>query len=125
MELTERLEWFMKMLRCKYPVDWQEYDSSLTPHGDLSDDRTRMLHKLLAGGGGLEQMRTMMEEPGVEMVQIGGNVGLLWGAPCFCFIVVGCTSNRIYQSFFSLAASWLVLRCSTIWANHSTIAGSS
>ena len=82
MELTERLEWFMKMLRCKYPVDWQEYDSSLTPHGDLSDDRTRMLHKLLAGGGGLEQMRTMMEDPGVEMVQIGGNVGLLWGAVC-------------------------------------------
>ena len=46
-------------------------------------------------------------------------------APCFCFIVVGCTSKRIYRFFFSLAASWLVLRCSTIWANHSTIAGSS
>ena len=96
MELTERLEWFMKMLRCKYPVDWQEYDSSLTPHGNLSDDRTRMLHKLLAGGGGLEQMRTMMEEPGVEMVQIGGNVGLLWGAVCLrendmpkCYFVLG------------------------------------
>ena len=47
------------------------------------------------------------------------------GAPYFCFIVVGCTSKRIYRFFFSLAASWLVLRCSTIWANHSTIAGSS
>ena len=82
MELAERLEWFLKMLRCKYPVDMQEYDSSLTPHGDLTDDRTRMLHKLLAGGGGLEQMRTMMEEPGVDMVQVGGNVGLLWGAVC-------------------------------------------
>ena len=46
-------------------------------------------------------------------------------APCFCFIVVGCTPKRIYRFFFSLAASWLVLRCSTIWANHSTIAGSS
>ncbi len=46
------------------------------------------------------------------------------GAPYFCFIMVGCTSKRIYR-FFSLAASWLVLRCSTIWANHSTIAGSS
>ena len=46
-------------------------------------------------------------------------------APCFCFIVVGCTSKRIYRFFFSLAVSWLVLRCSTIWANHSTIAGSS
>ena len=46
-------------------------------------------------------------------------------APCFCFIMVGCTSKRIYRFFFSLAASWLVLRCSTIWANHSTIAGSS
>ena len=47
------------------------------------------------------------------------------GAPYFCFIMVGCTSKRIYRFFFSLAASWLVLRCSTIWANHSTIAGSS
>ena len=47
------------------------------------------------------------------------------GAPYFCFIVVGCTLKRIYRFFFSLAASWLVLRCSTIWANHSTIAGSS
>ena len=46
-------------------------------------------------------------------------------APYFCFIMVGCTSKRIYRFFFSLAASWLVLRCSTIWANHSTIAGSS
>ena len=35
-------------------------------------------------------------------------------APCFCFIVVGCTPKRIYRFFFSLAASWLVLRCSTI-----------
>ena len=50
---------------------------------------------------------------------------LFRGAPCFCFIAVGCTSKRIYRFFFSLAASWLVLRCSTIWANHSTIAGSS
>ena len=47
------------------------------------------------------------------------------GAPYFCFIMVGCMSKRIYRFFFSLAASWLVLRCSTIWANHSTIAGSS
>jgi len=51
MEIAERLEWFMKMLWCKYPVDLQEYDRSLTPRGDLADDRTRMLHKLLAGGG--------------------------------------------------------------------------
>lgn len=79
MELTERLEWFMKMLRCKYPADMQEYDRSLTPRGDLADDRTRMLHKLLAGGGWLEQMQTMMKEPGVDMVQISGNVELLWG----------------------------------------------
>ena len=82
MELAERLEWFLKMLRCKYPVDMQEYDRGLTPRGDLADDRTRMLYKLLAGGGGLEQVRTMMEEPGVDMVQVGGNVGLLWGAVC-------------------------------------------
>ena len=82
MEIAERLEWFMKMLRCKYPVDLQEYDRSLTPRGDLADDRTRMLHKLLAGGGWLEQMRVMMKEPGVDMVLIGGNVGLLWGAVC-------------------------------------------
>lgn len=47
------------------------------------------------------------------------------GAPYFCFIMVGYPSKRIYQFFFSLAATWLVLRCSTIWANHSTIAGSS
>lgn len=82
MEIAERLEWFMKMLRCKYPVDLQEYDRSLTPHGNLADDRIRMLHKLLAGGGWLEQMRVMMKEPGVDMVLIGGNVGLLWGAVC-------------------------------------------
>ena len=82
MEIAERLEWFMKMLRCKYPVDIQEYDSSLTPRGDLADDRIRMLHKLLAGGGWLERMRTMMKEPGIDMVQIGGHMGLLWGAVC-------------------------------------------
>ena len=82
MEIAERLEWFLKMLRCKYPVDMQEYDSSLTPHGDLADDRTRLLHKLLSGGGGLEQMRIMMENPNIDMVQIGGNIGLLWGAVC-------------------------------------------
>lgn len=82
MELSERLEWFIKLLRCKYPVDMQEYDRELTPRGDLANDRTRMLHKLLAGGGGLEQMQAMMEEPGVDMVQLGGNVGLLWGAVC-------------------------------------------
>ncbi len=56
---------------------------------------------------------------------IFGRVRPIQGAPCFCFIVVGCTLKRIYRFFFSLAASWLVLRCSTIWANHSTIAGSS
>lgn len=40
MEIAERLEWFMKMLWCKYPVDLQEYDRSLTPRGDLADDLT-------------------------------------------------------------------------------------
>ena len=82
MELSERLEWFMKMLRCKCPMDIQEYDRSLMPHGDLADDRTRLLHKLVAGGGGLAQMQSMMEDPNVDMVQIGGKVGLLWGATC-------------------------------------------
>ena len=57
--------------------------------------------------------------------ELQGRVRPIQGAPCFCFIMVGCTSKRIYRFFFSLAASWLVLRCSTIWANHSTIAGSS
>ena len=57
--------------------------------------------------------------------ELRGRVRPIQGAPCFCFIMVGCTSKRIYRFFFSLAASWLVLRCSTIWANHSTIAGSS
>ncbi|WP_455500446.1 helix-turn-helix domain-containing protein [Gemmiger sp.] len=95
MELTERLEWFMKMLWCKYPVDMQEYDSGLTPRGDLADDRTRVLHKLLAGGGGLEQMRAMMEEPGTDMVVLGGNVGLLWGAVCL-------RENGVPQRYFVL-----------------------
>ena len=57
--------------------------------------------------------------------ELRGRVCPIQGAPCFCFIMVGGTSKRIYRFFFSLAASWLVLRCSTIWANHSTIAGSS
>ena len=82
MELAERLDWFMKMLRCKYAVDLQEYDSSLTPSGDLTDDRARILHKMLVSGGGLEQMRAMMKEPDTDMVVLGGNVGLLWGAVC-------------------------------------------
>lgn len=50
MELTERLEWFMKMLRCKYPADMQEYDSSLTPCGDLRRADTGCC---LHGGGWL------------------------------------------------------------------------
>ena len=63
--------------------------------------------------------------PTNRIVNCDGRVRPIQGAPCFCFIVVGGTSKRIYRFFFSLAASWLVLRCSTIWANHSTIAGSS
>ena len=86
-----------------------------------------------AGGKGssLRQRKTERSRRGTpcctyryRMWSLAGCV-LFRGAPCFCFIVVGCTSKRIYRFFFSLAASWLVLRCSTIWANHSTIAGSS
>ena len=80
MELSERLEWFLKMLRCKYAVDFQEYDSSLTLRGDLTDDRTRILYKMLASGG-LEKMREMAVA-GHDMIIIGANAGLLWGAVC-------------------------------------------
>ena len=81
MELTERLEWFMKMLNCKYPVDMQMYDGSLTPRGDLSDDRTRLLHKLLVGSEGLNQIQQAAAE-GHNIMLLGGNMGLLWGAVC-------------------------------------------
>ena len=63
--------------------------------------------------------------PTNQIVNCEAGCVLFRAHPVFCFIMVGCTSKRIYRFFFSLAASWLVLRCSTIWANHSTIAGSS
>lgn len=81
MELAERLEWFMKMLHCRYPVDLQVYDSSLTPHEDLADDRTRMLHKMLAGSDGLTLIRESAAE-GHDLILLGGSVGMLWGAVC-------------------------------------------
>ena len=86
----------------------------------------------MAGGTGssCKQRKTGSSHWGTPCCTYRYRLWLLAGcvrvdAPCFCFIVVGCTSKRIYRFFFSLAASWLVLRCSTIWANHSTIAGSS
>lgn len=81
MELEERLEWFIKMLRCKYPVDLQRYDSSFTPHSDLADDRTRLLHKLFTGDGAPEQIRQSIAE-GHRVIMLGGNAGLLWGVVC-------------------------------------------
>lgn len=81
MEAAERVELFMKMLRCKYPMDLQVYDSSLTPHEDLADGRTRMLHKLLAGSDGLNQMRQSAAD-GHDLILLGGSMGVLWGAVC-------------------------------------------
>lgn len=81
MELAERLEWFMKMLHCKYPVDLQVYDRSLTPHEDLSDDHTRMLHKILASSDALTQLQKCADE-GHDLIMLGGSLGLLWGVVC-------------------------------------------
>lgn len=81
MDTNERVELFMQMLRCKYPVDIQLYDSSFTPHGDLTDDRTRLLHKLFMGNGAPEQIQQSVAE-GHRMMMLGGNAGLLWGVVC-------------------------------------------
>ena len=46
------------------------------------------------------------ERPVVHITIVCGFSGcvLFRGAPCFCFIMVGCTSKRIYRFFFSFEA---------------------
>lgn len=81
MELNERLELFMGMLRCKYPVDLMATDLSMTPLQDLGDDRSRLLYKMLKDSGYLDEIRTQAEQ-GQDIVCIGGSMGMLWGSVC-------------------------------------------
>ena len=81
MDLNERLDWFMKMLGCKYKTNLLEYDGMMVPRVDLQDDRMRLLHKMLQYNGSLDMLRKIPEsEHGMAI--IGGQLGVLWGCVC-------------------------------------------
>ncbi len=81
MDLETRLEWFLKMLSCKYTADLLEYDAMLVPRMDLQDDRIRLLHKMLQYNGSLEMLQHLPESShGVAI--ISSSMDLLWGCVC-------------------------------------------
>lgn len=81
MELDEKIELFMGMLRCKYSVDLMVFDNTMTPLTDLVDDRSRMLYKILETNGQLKKIQEQAEK-GEDLVCIGGRVGMIWGSVC-------------------------------------------